>query len=42
MFEDLPLFPPPASTFAGQVDAIYFFLVAMANFFVLIIFGTII
>jgi len=32
MFEDLPLFPVRASTFAGQVDTLYFFLVAMATF----------
>src|SRR5918999_5473517 len=42
MFEELPLFPPQASTFAGQVDALYFFLVAMASFFVLLIFGLVI
>ena len=42
MFEELPLFPLQASTFAGQVDALYFFLVAMATFFVVLIFGTVI
>jgi cytochrome c oxidase subunit II len=42
MFEDLPLFPPRASTFAGQVDALYFFLVAMSTVFVVLIFGAVI
>jgi cytochrome c oxidase subunit II len=42
MFEDLPLFPPQASTFAGQVDALYFFLVAITLVFVILIFGAVI
>jgi cytochrome c oxidase subunit II len=42
MFRDFPLFPPQASTFAGQVDAIYFFLVAITVFFVALIFGSVI
>ena len=42
MFEDFPLFPPQASTFAGQVDALYFFLVATTFVFVILIFGGVI
>jgi cytochrome c oxidase subunit 2 len=42
MFEDLPLFPPRASTFAAQVDALYFFLVAITTVFVILIFGAVI
>jgi cytochrome c oxidase subunit 2 len=33
MFENLPFFPEAASTQAGQVDALYFFLVAVSAFF---------
>jgi cytochrome c oxidase subunit 2 len=33
----LPLFPPQASTLAGKVDALYFFLVAVSAFFVVLI-----
>jgi cytochrome c oxidase subunit II len=33
----LPLFPAQASTMAGQVDALYFFLVAVSAFFVILI-----
>ena len=33
----LPLFPPQASTLAGKVDALYFFLVAVSAFFVVVI-----
>jgi len=33
----LPLFPPQASTMAGKVDALYFFLVAVSAFFVVVI-----
>jgi cytochrome c oxidase subunit 2 len=36
-FEGLPLFPEQASTMAGRVDALYFFLVALATFFSLLI-----
>jgi cytochrome c oxidase subunit 2 len=35
----LPLFPEQASTFAGQVDALYFFLVGISLFFSLLIAG---
>jgi len=41
MLRDLPLFPDQASTLAGRVDALFFFLVAVAVFFVALIFGTI-
>jgi cytochrome c oxidase subunit 2 len=34
---DLPLFPVEASTMAGKVDALYFFLVAVSAFFVVLI-----
>jgi cytochrome c oxidase subunit II len=34
---DLPLFPKEASTMAGRVDALYFFLVAMSAFFIVLI-----
>ena len=37
MFKNFPFFPEQASAQAGQVDAIYFFLVAVASFFGLLI-----
>lgn len=37
MFENLPFFPENASTIAGRVDALYFFLVAVSAFFALLI-----
>lgn len=37
MIKGLPLFPEQASTVAGQVDALYFFLVAVSGFFALLI-----
>jgi cytochrome c oxidase subunit 2 len=37
-----PLFPVEASTMAGKVDALYFFLVAVSAFFVIIIAGLVI
>jgi cytochrome c oxidase subunit 2 len=37
MFTNFPLFPPQASVQAGQVDAIYFFMVAVTAFFSLLI-----
>ena len=37
MHTDLPLFPTQASTMAGQVDALYFYLVAVSAFFSLLI-----
>jgi cytochrome c oxidase subunit 2 len=37
MFTNFPLFPQQASTQAGQVDALYFFLVAVAAFFSILI-----
>jgi cytochrome c oxidase subunit II len=42
MFKDFPLFPPSASTIAERVDALYFYLVAIAVFFSLLIAGMII
>ncbi len=39
MITDLPLFPPQASTAASQVDALYFFLLAISAFFSLLIAG---
>src|SRR6266571_4848447 len=40
--QGLPLFPPQASSIAGEVDALYFFLTAVAAFFSLLIGATII
>jgi len=37
MIENLPLFPAQASGLAGQVDALYFFLIAVSAFFSLLI-----
>ena len=37
MFHNFPFFPDQASAQAGQVDALYFFLVAVASFFGLLI-----
>jgi cytochrome c oxidase subunit 2 len=37
MFSGFPLFPPQASTVAGRVDALYFFLIAVSTFFSLLI-----
>jgi len=42
MRSSFPLFPEQASTLAGRVDAIYFFLVAVSGFFSLLIFGAVI
>jgi cytochrome c oxidase subunit II len=39
---DLPLFPEQASTLAARVDALYFFLIAVAVFFAALIFGLIV
>jgi len=41
MGRTFPLFPQRASTAAGQVDALFFFLVAVSVFFVVLIFGLI-
>jgi cytochrome c oxidase subunit 2 len=38
MWKNLPLFPEQASSLAGQVDGLYFFLVAVSAFFTLLIF----
>jgi cytochrome c oxidase subunit 2 len=37
MFQNLPFFPEQASAQAGQIDAIYFFMVAVTAFFALLI-----
>jgi cytochrome c oxidase subunit II len=42
MFTNLPLFPERASVQAGQVDAIYFFMVAVTAFFAFLIAGLIV
>jgi cytochrome c oxidase subunit II len=42
MWSGTPLFPEGASTMAGRVDALYFFLLALAGFFSLLIAGLII
>ena len=42
MFTNFPFFPHQASTQAGQVDAIYFFMVAITAFFSLLIAGLIV
>ncbi len=36
---NFPLFPDAASSMAGQVDALYFFLIAVSLFFTVVIFG---
>src|ERR671912_1270425 len=42
MFTNFPFFPEQASAQAGQVDAIYFFMVAVTAFFSLLIAGLIV
>jgi cytochrome c oxidase subunit 2 len=42
MWFGIPLFPEAASTIAGRVDALYFFLLAIAAFFSLLIAGLIV
>src|SRR5215207_10509193 len=42
MFTNFPFFPQQASAQAGQVDAIYFFMVAVTAFFSLLIAGLIV
>src|SRR6476660_766381 len=42
MWSGTPLFPESASTMAGRVDALYFFLLAVAGFFSLLIAGLIV
>jgi cytochrome c oxidase subunit 2 len=41
MWKNFPLFPERASSLAGQVDGLYFFLVAVSAFFTVLIFVTI-
>ena len=41
MWKNFPLFPERASALAGQVDGLYFFLVAVSAFFTVLIFITI-
>jgi cytochrome c oxidase subunit II len=41
MWRTLPLFPEQASTVAGPVDMLYFFLIAVSAFFACLIFGLI-
>ena len=38
----LPLFPERASTVAGQVDSLYFFLIGISVFFSLLIAGLVV
>ena len=42
MWSGFPLFPESASSIAGRVDALYFFLLAIAAFFSLLIAGLIV
>ena len=42
MQKDLPLHPELASTFAWQIDALYFLMVALSVLFSVLIFGAII
>jgi cytochrome c oxidase subunit II len=42
MFSGFPLFPQQASTVAGRVDALYFFLIAVSTFFSLLIAGLVV
>ncbi|GAB4237388.1 MAG: cytochrome c oxidase subunit II [Acidobacteriota bacterium] len=37
MFQNFPLFPEAASTIAGKVDSLYFFLISVSGFFFLLI-----
>ena len=41
MRSSLPLFPEQASTFAGRVDALYYYLLSVSGFFILLIFALI-
>jgi cytochrome c oxidase subunit 2 len=41
MDSNIPLFPEQASSIAGQVDALYFFLIAISVFFGFLIYGTV-
>ncbi len=41
MWKNLPLFPERASALAGQVDGLYFFLIAVSAFFTILIFAMI-
>jgi cytochrome c oxidase subunit 2 len=38
MFQNVPLWPERASSFAGNVDALYIFLIAVTGFFTLLVF----
>src|SRR3981081_3422213 len=42
MWSGTPLFPEQASTMAGRVDALYFFLLAISTFFSVLIAGLIV
>src|ERR1700704_1558834 len=42
MWSGIPLFPEQASTMAGRVDALYFFLLAISTFFSVLIAGLIV
>ena len=42
MFTNFPLFPQQASAQAGQVDALYFFLLAVSAFFSILIAGLVV
>src|SRR6476646_2266311 len=42
MWSGIPLFPERASTMAGRVDALYFFLIGLSTFFSLLIAGLIV
>ena len=42
MWSGMPLFPERASTMAGRVDALYFFLIGLSTFFSLLIAGLIV
>ena len=42
MWSGFPLFPEQASTMAGRVDALYFFLIAVSVFFSVLIAGLIV
>lgn len=39
MWQNIPLWPERASTFAGNVDALYIFLIAVCGFFTLLVFA---
>src|SRR3954468_12046216 len=42
MWQNIPLWPAQASTFANNVDALYIFLIAVTGFFTLVVFALVV